>query len=428
MFVETDINKLEPLTESDSDEISAVINKKTKRLNELNLERAKVQRTLGRAQLKLNEQNRNKGKEQSAFRSGYAKERSPSSSPSPSVPPNTRKEKEDEKEDEKKDEKEDNPWPRSLRGEDVTERQREEAGRLDDARRANEGRRQARDARGAAYNIQDEMAVLTGFATGLREPNWRNEERMLDMAGLVEDCRRNDERIDDIVIYRHLINPARNNSRYAWQDHGKDVYFQALRSRYNKVDDLRDGLEYINLIPSGPQQLSGVLNDYQSRNTGTTSNILVRKIGCPLYQTPNGNEIDWLPKLLTLQGWFPSANYGVVAIKLTYVYPRPHISNEAVFSGEIFVTLANRVLAELFVEVINKRTTYLNNSAVPATAQFAKSYLSMEQSGPRPDQVRIDHNAWVFFKQFDNNGEFLNNRPGTMALQKSPFLEVPQDR
>ena len=438
--VETDINKLEPLTESDSDEIEALINRKQKRLNELNLETAKVQRTLGRAQLRLNEKNRTKGKEPSAFRVNYAKARepSPSTSPSPSVR-NTKEEQEDEKEKEqerKDQEEEDNPWPKSLRAEGVTDRQREESQRLDDNRRAREERRHGRDAPGAApksnsraaYSVQEEMNILTGFVTGLREINVRNEARMLDMYGLYQECHRNHEEVEDIVIYRHLINPARNNSRYAWQDHGRDIYFQAMRSRFNKVDDLREGLQFLNIIPSAPQKLSFTLNEYEPRDTGSTSNILIRNIGCPLYGTPNSNEMDWVPNLLTLKGWFPVANYGVVATKLTYVYPRPHISNEAVFSGEIYITLANRELAELFVEVINERTTYLNNSAVPATAQFAKSYLSMEQAGPRPDQVRVDHNAWVFFKQFDNHGDFLNNAPGTAALQKSPFLEVARER
>ena len=150
----------------------------------------------------------------------------------------------------------------------------------------------------------------------------------------------------DIAIY--LVNPSKGNSRTTYEDVEGNKYFQQLRAKYNVVDKLRVGVEFLSLVPTTAGRLNIVVDQYGGRDPATTSGIMIRRVGCPAFNCAYRNEIEWMPRLLTANGMFPIGTYAVVATKLQYRYPGCDTGvKEAVFIGELWITLASRDLAEI---------------------------------------------------------------------------------
>ena len=172
--------------------------------------------------------------------------------------------------------------------------------------------------------------------------------------------------------------------------------------------DLELGLKDMDLIPMSPQRLGHVIDAYDGHDTGTTSGILVRKIGNPQFKCGFRNELNWVPQVLTLGGRFPVGHFGIVATKFNYKNPKLSTAREAVFIGEMWITLANRRLAELYMHVINDKVK-INGNDETCQVMWAGYMLSSKDIGEGVDQCRIDSRVWKFPQQFNDNGEFLGN-------------------
>ena len=112
--------------------------------------------------------------------------------------------------------------------------------------------------------------------------------------------------------------------------------------------------------------------------------------------------------------------------------PEENGVGEATFIGEVWITLANRELAEIYIEALNDDVR-VNENRVPIVADFATYMLSGRDLPQRNDEhyihlARIDKGVWEYPEQFDRQGRFLTNGPG-MPRQQSEFtIPLTQQR
>ena len=104
--------------------------------------------------------------------------------------------------------------------------------------------------------------------------------------------------------------------------------------------------------------------------------------------------------------------------------PEENDVGEATFIGEVWITLANRELAEIYIEALNDDVR-VNGNRVPIIAEFATYMLSGRDLPQRNDdhyihKARIDKGVWEYPEQFDRHGQFLSNGPG-MRREQSEF-------
>ena len=223
------------------------------------------------------------------------------------------------------------------------------------------------------------------------------------------------------------MNPSRGNSRYTYEDVGNERYFQQLRAKFNGLCDLKDGVEFLHLVPHSPQRLGTVVDAYNGKDLSLTSGIIVRRVGCPSFGCGFRNEIEWLPRVLTANGLFGVGTYGVVATKLQYRYLEDHDERdrdigEACFIGEMWITLANRNLAQIYLEALNDNM-YVNENTMPITAEWAGYMLSGKDLPKKGElcvhRARVDKAIWEYPDQFNGDGEFLTNGPGMPSVHSS---------
>ena len=267
---------------------------------------------------------------------------------------------------------------------------------------------------------EEEIEILGLFMEGLRELNPQVEMRKPDIAEMI----RSGSCFTTLDIWRYLVNPARNNSGYTWEDGGDGVHFQELRLHYNKVDDLVRGLPHIGLIPRFPQRLGTTIDRYNGHSADTTSGILIRRIGCPAFGCGFANEIEWVPAVFTLGGRFPVGHFGIVATRVQYKMTNASIAKEAIFIGEMWVTLANRQLAELYKDILSDNVK-INGNRECIEVQWAGYMLSSKDIGDRVNCARVDKRAWQFPAQFDDQDRFIVNGPDCTSLNHdSVFLTI----
>ena len=222
--------------------------------------------------------------------------------------------------------------------------------------------------------------------------------------------------ISRLEVNRYLVNPSQGNSRYNWEDKGDERSFMQLRSHYNKASDLEIGIEFLHLVPDGPQKkMTEVIDIYKGKSTDTTSGIIVKKVGCPSFGCGYHNEVEWAPIVLTARGLFPIGTYGVVCSRYNYQYLEGGDIGEGCFIGEMWVTLANRGLAEIYLEALNDEC-YLNGNTHAIEAEWAQ-YMTSGKDLPKRgqckvDKARVDEAIWQFPVQFTADGHFLKNGPG----------------
>ena len=106
------------------------------------------------------------------------------------------------------------------------------------------------------------MDPLTNCRAGLREFDARVEARRPDLYTWF----RSNVELTDRDIVRYLVNPARDNFGYGWQDVPNEVYFQALRLQHNRVDYLRRGLRHLIDVPRVAQRQGQVIDEYDGHS------------------------------------------------------------------------------------------------------------------------------------------------------------------
>ena len=177
-------------------------------------------------------------------------------------------------------------------------------------------------------------------------------------------------------------------------------------------------------MPALPGRLPLVVDQFDGKSLETTSGIIIRRVGCPAFNCGYRNEIECMPKLLTANGMFGVGTYAVVATKLQYRYIGDNADiKEAVFIGELWVTLASRDLAEVYIEALHEKVR-INGNSKCVTAEFA-GYMLSGKDLPKKDQMpldraRIDKGIWVYPEQSGIDEEFLTNGPG-MIWEPSDF-------
>ena len=266
----------------------------------------------------------------------------------------------------------------------------------------------------------EKMNVADSFHLGLREWSANVEARRPDLGAIHKEG----IAVTDLDIAVYLANPSKGNSRTTYEDVEGSKYFQQLRAKYNVIDKLRVGVEFLSLVPTSPARLNLVVDQFGGRDKGTTSGIMIRRVGCPAFNCGYQNELNWMPRLLTANGIFGVGTYAVVATKVQYRYPGPDTGvKEAVFIGELWITLASRDLAEVYIEALHEKVR-INGNVKPVTAEWAGYMLSgkdLPRAGEMPlDRARVDKGIWEFPNQFDGEGKFLSNGPG-MPYELSDF-------
>ena len=110
----------------------------------------------------------------------------------------------------------------------------------------------------------------------------------------------------------------------------------------------------------------------------------------------------------------PVGHFGLVATRLNYQLTERYNAREMTFIGEMWITLANRQLAELFMNDINN-SVKLNGSRTCAEAVWANYMVSSRDIGSGVKNARINKGIWMYPVQFDNHGRFLKNGPNTVG-------------
>ena len=191
---------------------------------------------------------------------------------------------------------------------------------------------------------EEKFNVADSFHLGLREFSVHAEARRPDLGSQFNEG----FEVTDLDVAIYLVNPSRGNSRTTYEDAVGSRYFQQLRAKFNKIAELRDGLQQLSLVPASPGRLHLVVDQFDGKNLEKTSGIIIRRVGCPSFNCGYRSEIEWLPRVLTANGLFGVGTYAVVATKLQYRYLEGNSDiKEAVFIGELWVTLASRDLAEV---------------------------------------------------------------------------------
>ena len=129
--------------------------------------------------------------------------------------------------------------------------------------------------------------------------------------------------------------------------------------------------------------------------------------------------------MLTANGLFAIGSYAVVATKLQYRYLGEDSGiGEAVFIGKMWMTLASRDLAKVYIEALDNKVRINGNNRC-VTAEFAGYMVSgrdLPKTGQMPlDKARVDKGIWEFPEQFDMDGGFLKNGRG-MGREPSDFI------